>query len=192
MLVHENTIRTNMLQRQKEELEITWLLRNAPSLDHSVVLDQQLLPVVNPEIYVSTRKLYGTPLPTLAVADLSRMKPRDVNDTMRNLLPLVVTETNGSMPPGTGCNVTVGRGSRADLTVPGGQAASVVAIGRHAASQLAFSTWAVGAVPDGGYYQRGVSSDHGLRIKLPDTGLGLPWYLRLTDNGGSSVAVCVG
>lgn len=192
VLLHENTVRTNTLSLQKKELEITWLFRDAPSLDRGVVLDHELLPVVSPAIYIAARNRYGTPLPTITLADLSSMKPRDVNGTLRNLLPLVVTPTNGTAPPNATCGAAIAPGSLRSLTVAGGAGAWVGTIGKHAASQVMFTIWAMGRAPDGEYQQRDVSSSSGLYLRFPDTGLGLSWHFRLSNAGGNPVSLCVG
>lgn len=199
VLVHQNTGRTKVTQFQDKELAVTWLFRNAPSLRRDVVIDALYLPVVTPSIYFATRLKYGSPasVPTLTVADLRNLPSRRINLELRTLLPLVVTSTvvnptGGSTPPGARCGTTVLGGRFADLTIPDGQAASVSAIGAHAASQVVFSTWALGKAPDGGDQAASVSSGHGLHIRFPHTGLGMPWHFRLANNGASNVALCIG
>lgn len=184
---------TDTLATQKYELEITWLFRDAPSLDRAVVLDRRLLPVINPSLYIATRLRYGTHLPELTVAQLAGIKPLIVNSEMRTLLPLHVTSTTSSTPLPAQCRSTVPTGSHVDLTVPDGSTASVQTLGAHAASQVNLAAWYLGNKPDGGYQQWwSVTSGHDLTIAFPDSGQHLSWHFRLTDASGGTVAVCVG
>jgi hypothetical protein len=192
VLVQQAGVRTDSMATQKYELEITWLFRNAPSLDRGAVLDRKMLPVVNPSLYIATRLRYGTHLPELTVQQLARIKPRIVNNEMRILLPLHVATTTSSKPLSARCWSTVPTGGHMDLTVPDGSTASVQPLGAHAASQVVLAAWYLGSAPDGGYQQWSVTSGHSLHIAFPDSGQRLRWHFRLIDSSGSTVAICVG
>ena len=190
-LLQAENLRTHLLATQKHELEITWLFRDAPGLDHNVAIDPQLLPIVSPAAYFASRAAYGSALPVLTLAQLYRLKPRFVNDQMRTLMPLLVTNAPGSVPP-SACRLMLPAGGQADLSEPGGSAADVESVGLHTSNQVELSTWFMGNAPDGRMQRWIAAAGRTLRVKFADTGLHLNWHFRIKNDGGSQVAVCLG
>lgn len=194
VLLQQEHARAAMMSPQKYELEIAWLLRDAPDLKRSASIDGFLLPGVTASAYYALRDHYGSPLPSITVAKLARLPRSGVNNEMRQLLPLSVsgyaTASAATVAP-SGCR-TVAPGQYADVSVPGGSTASIQALGEHAASQLVLNTWYVGNAPDGGDQRASASTGNSLRVKFPDTGLRLSWHFRVQVASGSPVALCLG
>ncbi|HEU5355909.1 MAG TPA: hypothetical protein VFU65_15660 [Actinocrinis sp.] len=195
VLIQQEHLRSKMLSAQKYELQITWLFRHAPGLNQQVAIDRTLLPIVTPALYFESRDRYGSPLPTINLAKLTKLPQRIVNREMRVLMPLVVSAFGATNKPvmvaPPGCPVTVGAGGYEDVTVAGGSTASIEALGTNASSQLVLSSWYLGNGPDGDPQRVNAWTRHGLRVKFPDTGQHLSWHFRVQVAGGSPVALCV-
>ncbi len=190
VLVHEAHLRTKMLSIQRYDLEITWLFRSAPGLQHDVAIDHDLLPNVTPSLYFDTRDRYGTPLHSLTVQELSKLPEQVVNNEMRQLMPAHVSQTT-TRPPTSQCTTTIPTRAQKDVTIPGGSHASLESVDATATTQVILNTWYQRAAPAAGDQPQTAPAGHALRVAFPDTGRGLNWHFRVKNTGPSAVALCL-
>jgi hypothetical protein len=190
VLVHEAHLRTKMLSIQRYDLEITWLLRNAPGLQHDVAIDHDLLPNVTPSLYFDARDRYGTPLHSLTVQELSKLPEQVVNNAMRQLMPAHVAQTT-TRPANSQCTTTIPTRAQKDVTIRGGSHASLESVDATATTQVILNTWYERAAPAAGDQPQTAPAGHALRVAFPDTGRGLNWHFRVKNTGSNAVALCL-
>jgi hypothetical protein len=174
-------------EAQKQELAVVYLFRKAPGTDQNAFPVPGTAPTLTVADYLRTRKDFGGDVPVLTPASLGKVSYIDVNAAVHNIMPMHAKRVAG-MPDGADqCTTTGPNGGTEKISVAGGR---TVYITTSSHEPVTVQYWLEG--PLAGYpgLQYWVPAGGTIEATLPQTGLGLSWYLNLTTIG--TARICQG
>lgn len=183
----QDQLKNQLFATQDAELEVTWMLRQAPGLDRGAKIDATLMPQVSAGAYLDSRQILGSHLPEISPAGLPSVDGAGVNIAFGNDLPAHETLVATPNPSGLGsCTASNGDGfvnvqgtDKSDWMVTPSSAGPVsVKVWYQEPAQFAPSTTTV------------VEPGQSLEVVLPDSGLGLTWHLEVTTPAYLGTSVC--
>jgi hypothetical protein len=186
--LHQQVLDKNYLfATQDAELQVTWMLRQAPDLDRKARPDATLMPQVTVARYLDSRRLSGSYLASVDPSGLASIDGTGVNMALGNDLPahLALVPTASSTGLGScvgtdtsGLSEVQGPDKSDWLVTPSSTGPVSVRVWYEVPEQSAPSTTVV------------VGPGQALEISLPDSGLGLAWHIEVVVPTYLSASVC--
>ncbi|MFI5282782.1 MAG: hypothetical protein ACHQ0J_06590 [Candidatus Dormibacterales bacterium] len=172
--LHQQVLAKNLLfATQDAELQVTWMLRNAPGLDRNAKIDATLIPSLSVGKYLDSRRLLGSHVAAVDPAGAALLDPAGVNLALADDLParLVLVPTPSSSQ-GT-CVQSDANG----ISDEQGTDRSVWLVTPTSAGPVTITIWYAGAASSAPSTTVVVGAGQSLQITLPDSGLGLAWRI---------------
>ena len=186
--LHQQALDKNYLfAKQDAELQVTWMLRQAPDLDGNAKPDATLMPQVTVGRYLDSRRLLGSYLTLVDPSGLASIDGAGVNLAFSNDLPahlaLVPAASSASLgacvaTDSSGLSEVQGQDKSDWLVTPNSTGPVSVRVWYEVPEQSAPTTTTI------------VGSGQALEIMLPDSGFDLTWHLQVTVPSYLGASVC--
>ena len=186
--LHEQVLAKNYLfAKQDAELQVTWMLRQAPGLDRRARIDANLMPQVTAGGYVDSRQVLGSHLASIDPSGLASIDGAGVNIAFGNLLPIRATVVPAANSAGLGiCTASNSLG----VTEVQGQDKSHWLVMPSSAGPVSVMVWYAEPKSFAPTTTIVVGPGQSLEVVLPDTGLGLTWHFQVTVPSYLGASVC--
>jgi hypothetical protein len=156
--------------------QTAWLFRDAPGLHKAGVIEPANAPTLTAGDYIRARTELGSPLRDVTVGGLADLHADAVNQSMRNIMPLIYMLGSGGTV--SGCTAIGLSGGTQTLMVAGG---SSFEVSPASVARISIGYWYLGRSPGSGYTPdaQSVPAGRTLVVRMPDTGFGLSWHVRV-------------
>ena len=187
LLYQVNLGRNNLFATQDAELQVTWMLRQAPGLDRKAKIDEVLMPPVTVRRYLDSRQILGSDLASIDPSGLASLNSSAVNLAFANDLPTNETLVAAATPVGTDpCTASDTSG----LAKVQGADHSVWLVTPSSAGPVSITVWYEGPASSAPSTTLVVGNGQSLEVVLPDSGLGLTWHLQAAVPAYLGTSIC--
>ncbi len=176
---------------QDAELQVTWMVRQAPSINRQGSIPIRLAGPGTPPVtvggYIDSRKIMGSQLGWIQPSDLGYLDPAAVNVAFANAL--VVEKNLVATPSQAGSGACTASDPSGSALV---QAAdrSVWLLTPSSPGPVTITVWYEGPASSAPSTTMVVGAGQSLELVLPDSGLGLTWHLQAAVPAYLSLGVC--
>lgn len=181
---------TDYMKFQAAELQTVQIFRGAPDMDVNRLIDDGIVPALNPKDFLSATDELGSPIPHKTFDALPHLPPQAVDRVMVNLFgeALSLTPDATRSSHGLPCRVVDSTlGSTIDLHAANGELIMLLSSkGGNAALYLGLES-PPGAVPLRQVLLEPATPEW---VHLPDTGKPVIWQLRITTGSIGQLRVC--
>ena len=178
----------NVFALQDAQLQVTWMVRQAPGLDR-----QGPLPVRTPPVtiggYLDARQALGSNLSDIQPSGLAHLDGTSVNQAFADALP-VKTNLVATTPQVGGGACTASNAS--GIAEAQGRDRSVWLVTPSSAGPVRITVWYEGAASTAPSTTSVVGAGQSLELILPDSGLGLTWQLQVEVPPYLTASICSG
>ena len=173
-------------EAQKQELSVAYLFGHAPGTDQNAIADPRTAPTLTVADYLRARKDFGGDVPVLTPASLGKMDYLYVSAAVHNIMPMDVDRAAGRPEKVDQCTTTAPSGGSEEISVAGGRTVSITTFSQQL---VTVQYWLEG--PRAGYpgLQYRVPAGGTIQATLPQTGLRLPWHLKLSTIGTARICL---
>ncbi len=176
----------NVFASQDAQLQVTWMVRQAPGLDvHGP------LPVRTPPVtiggYLDARQALGSNLSAVQPSDLAYLDPTAVNQALADAVPFKTTTVPTTSQSGGGaCTASSASGT----SQVRGLDRSRWLVTPSSAGPVTITVWYQGPASSAPASITVIGPGQSLEVTLPDSGLGLTWHLQVGVPAYLSASVC--
>ncbi|HEX9097352.1 MAG TPA: hypothetical protein VF990_14785 [Candidatus Dormibacteraeota bacterium] len=176
----------NVFASQDAQLQVTWMVRQAPGLDR-----QGPLPIRTPPVsvggYLDMRRALGSNLPDVQPSGLANLDATAVNQAFADALPVKTNLLATTSQIGGGACTASNASGIAEVQ---GRDGSLWLVTPSAAGPVTITVWYEGPASSAPNTTTVVGAGQSLVLVLPDSGLGLTWHLQIAVPPYLSASVC--
>lgn len=190
-LRHEISAQNTFFRSQDAELQVTWMVRQAPDLNRAGTIPIRMAGPGTPPVtvgdYVDSRAVLGSRLAPIQPSDLPSLDAAAVNVAFANALPARTGLVAGTGSPETaGCTVT-GASGTAEIRAADRSAWLVTP---SSAGPVTITVWYEGGPATAPTTTTVVGPGESLELVLPDSGLGLSWHVQAAVPQYLNATIC--